>query len=239
MRPSSEASLLRRSARPLLWPFRIVWGHKRLFSSAAIGAGTAYAFPADIDASTLFLISWNAGTWFYFAASGIMIARASPQSIRWRAKVTDEGKFLILVLTSLAAAASIAAIAVQLAAVKNMSGLTKGLHVALAAITILSAWMFTHLTFALHYAHEYFDVLAGPPEKPAEERRGLIFPGTKEPDYYDFLYFSYIIGVACQTADVAISSPVMRRTALVHGILSFFFNSAVLALTVNLAAGLI
>ncbi|HET6378690.1 MAG TPA: DUF1345 domain-containing protein [Methylocella sp.] len=239
MRSNSDASLARRCARPLLRLFRILWGHKRLFSAAAIGAGTAYALPAGIDASTLFLLAWNAGTWFYFTASAIMIARASPQSIRWRAQATDEGKFFILLLTGLAAAASIAAIAMQLAAVKNMSGLTKGLHVALAAITILSAWTFTHLTFALHYAHEYFDVLAGAPGKPAEERRGLIFPGTKEPDYYDFLYFSYIIGVACQTADVAISSPVMRRTALVHGILSFFFNSAVLALTVNLAAGLI
>jgi uncharacterized membrane protein len=103
----------------------------------------------------------------------------------------------------------------------------------------VSAWVFIHLTFALHYAHDYFDELATELGKPLVERGGLRFPGTETPDYYDFLYFSYVIGVACQTADVDITSSLMRRTALVHCVLAFFFNSAVLALTINIAAGLI
>lgn len=193
------------------------------------------------------MIAWNAGTWFYFIASGIMVARATPESIRRRAKRTDEGKFFILVFTSLAALASIAAIVAQLAAVKDLHGGTKSLHVALAAATIISAWLFIHLTYAFHYAHEYFDEWATEPGKPTAERGGLRFPETQNPnypenqnpDYYDFLYFSYVIGVACQTADVDITSPQMRRTALVHCVLAFFFNSAVLALTINIAAGLI
>ena len=104
---------------------------------------------------------------------------------------------------------------------------------------MLSAWVFIHLTFALHYAHEYFDeTKAVEGEKPAL-RGGINFPDTDEPDYWDFVYFSFIIGVAAQTADVTIGSKVIRRTSLVHSILAFFFNSAVLALTINIAAGLI
>jgi uncharacterized membrane protein len=130
----------------------------------------------------------------------------------------------ILVLTSLAALAA---------------GMIKVLHIGLAAATIVSAWFFIHLTYALHYARECFDEYFAEPGRPAAERGGLAFPGTEHPDYYDFLYFSYVIGVACQTADVNISSPAMRRVVLVHCVLAFFFNSAVLALTINIAAGLI
>jgi uncharacterized membrane protein len=147
------------------------------------------------------LVAWNAGTWFYFIASGVMIARATPQSMRLRAETSGEGRFFILVLTSLAAIAAVAAIVAQLAIVKDLSG-TKRLHIGLAAATIVGAWFFIHLTYALHYAHEYFDEYFAEPGKPAAERGGLAFPGTEHPDYYDFMYFSYVIGVACQTADV-------------------------------------
>ena len=213
-------------------------GHPRLLIAVAAFFVADILLPAGLRPWTRFLIDWNAGAWFYFATVGVMIARASPLSMRRRAKISDEGKFFILLLTSLAAIASIAAIAAQLASVKALPGSLKGLHMGLAGLTIVSAWLFIHLSFALHYAHEYFDELDSQPGNAAITRGGLIFPGTENPDYYDFLYFSYVIGVACQTADVDISSAMMRRTALVHCVLAFFFNSAVLALTVNIAAGL-
>ncbi|MCI0597953.1 MAG: DUF1345 domain-containing protein [Beijerinckiaceae bacterium] len=215
----------------LLLPLRVVRAHPRLFSGAAAGILAGLLLPASLGLSTRLLIAWNTGAWLYFIASGLMIARATPQTLRGRARASDEGRLFILLLTCLAAIASIAAIVAQLTA--------KGQHVGLAAMTIVTAWLFIHLTFAFHYAHEYFDELPAEPGKSRTGRGGLIFPGTDEPDYYDFLYFSYVIGVACQTADVAISSSPMRRAALVHGILAFFFNSAVLALTINIAAGLI
>jgi uncharacterized membrane protein len=93
--------------------------------------------------------------------------------------------------------------------------------------------------FALHYAHDYFAATDTMDDGPDSLRGGLSFPQTENPDYYDFLYFAYVIGVASQTADVSITSKAMRKTALVHCILAFFFNSAVLALTINIAAGLI
>jgi uncharacterized membrane protein len=220
-------------------PLRVVRGHPRLFIAVAAGFLSEILLPGHLRLWTRFLIDWNVGVWLYFVTVGVMIGRASPQSMRLRAKVSDEGKFFILVFTSLAALASIAAIVAQLAAVKDLTGIMKGLHIGLAGLTIVSAWLFIHLTFALHYAHEYFDEWAAEPGKPAALRGGLIFPETDKPDYYDFLYFSYVIGVACQTADVDISSAEMRRIVLVHGVLAFFFNSAVLALTINIAAGLI
>ncbi|WP_036257283.1 DUF1345 domain-containing protein [Methylocapsa aurea] len=219
--------------------FRILRAHPRLFLGVAIGLLVGVLLPDSFRGSTRFLIAWNIGTWIYFITTAWLIFHATEESIRRRAKSTDEGKFLVLVLTSFAAIASIGAIIMQLAAAQDLSGLAKGLHVGLAVATILSAWFFIHLTYALHYAHEYFDEYFAEPGRPRSERGGLRFPGTENPDYYDFLYFSYVIGVASQTADVDISSHEMRRVAVSHCVLAFFFNSAVLALTINIAAGLI
>lgn len=219
---------------------RIIRAHPRLFIGLAAAIISEILLPSPIRLWTRLLIDWNVGASVYFATVGSMIAHATPQSIRRRARISDEGKFFILVLTSLAALAAIAAIVVQLASVKDLTGPLKALHVGLAGLTIVNAWLFIHLSFALHYAHEYFDEMEnGEPTQAGTHRGGLIFPGTAKPDYFDFLYFSYVIGVACQTADVEICAAALRRTALVHGILTFFFNSAVLALTINIAAGLI
>ncbi len=221
------------------YPYQTVRGHPRLFISVLAGLVVGYLLPPSFRPATRLLIAWNAGTWLYFILSAILIVTATTDSMRRRARDSDEGRFFILVLTSCAALASIGAIVAQLAATKDMTGLTKGLHVGLAAATIVSAWFFIHLTYALHYAHEYFDELDQGPHKDPKDAGGLRFPGTETPNYFDFLYFSFIIGVASQTADVSITAEEMRRVSLVHSILSFFFNSAVLALTINIAAGLI
>jgi uncharacterized membrane protein len=218
---------------------RIIQGRPRLFIGIAAGVIVGLFLPAAWRVTTRLLIAWNVSTLLYIFLSGFLMFHATPESIKRRARVTDEGKFLILILTIVAAIASIGAIVAQLSAVKDLSGLLRGAHVALAGLTIVSGWFFIHLSFALHYAHEYFDEMILEAGKPAEQRGGLNFPGTTNPDYFDFLYFSFVIGVASQTADVAVTSKAMRRTTLVHCVLAFFFNSAVLALTVNIGAGLI
>ncbi len=219
---------------------RFVVGRPRLLAS--LGAGVLGFLLLELSASPLvtrLLLAWNIGTWLYIGLYLAMIATSDERAIRWRAKITDEGQFLILLLASLAALASVAAIFAELSLAKDLKGSAKGLALGLAGATVLSAWVFIHLTFALHYAHEYFDeTKAVEGEKPAL-RGGINFPDTDEPDYWDFVYFSFIIGVAAQTADVTIGSKVIRRTSLVHSILAFFFNSAILALTINIAAGLI
>lgn len=220
-------------------PLRIVRARPRLFISMVCGIVVGFFLPPEWRANTRLLIGWNAGAFLYFILAGGMIVTASHESIRRRAVMQDEGRFVILIFTTLAAAMAIGAIVAQLGTVKDLKGIVKDLHIALAAVTIISAWTLIHLMFALHYAHEYVIERTAGSAKPAKERGGLSFPGTETPDYVDFLYFSYVIGVASQTADVEISSSAMRRIALVHCVLAFFFNSAVLALTINIAAGLI
>jgi uncharacterized membrane protein len=218
---------------------RVLRARPRLLISMVCGIIVGLLLPSDWRVNTRLLLGWNAGAFLYFILAGTMILTASHEKISRRAEAQDEGRFVILILTILASAMAIGAILAQLATVKDMKGLPKDLHIALAAATIVSAWALIHLMFALHYAHEFVMERAATGARPAKERGGLIFPGPEAPDYVDFLYFSYVIGVASQTADVEISSPSMRSIALVHCVLAFFFNSAVLALTINIAAGLI
>ena len=234
--PAAEAEERPNRATRLL---RIVQGRPRLFTSMLFGITVGVLLPTQWRPITRLLIGWNAATWLYFALSAIMMLSASHETIKKKAETQDEGRFAILIMSSIAALAAIGAIVAHLASVKDSAGLVKGLHIGLAGATIVSAWIFIHLMFALHYAHDYFIERAATPSRPAKKAGGLAFPGTKEPDYLDFLYFSFIIGVACQTADVDITSQPMRRTALFHGVLAFFFNSAILALTINIAAGLV
>ncbi len=225
--------------RPRFYVGRLLVGRPRLFISAVVAIASFFLVPASYELVTRLLLAWNIGTWLYIALYFHMIATSDEHVIRWRARITDEGQFAILILTSLAATASMAAIFAELSVTKDLKGLEKDWHLALAGVTIVSAWVFIHLTFALHYAHEYFDDTKNQNGETPKVAGGINFPETALPDYWDFLYFSFIIGVAAQTADVSITSKVIRRTSLVHSILAFFFNSAILALTINIAAGLI
>lgn len=217
----------------------MVQARPRLFISFACGIVTGLLLPHDLRLVTRLLIGWNAGLWLYFVLVAVMITTASKESMMRRAAHQDDGRFAILILATLAAFAAFGGIFAQLTIVKDSSGLLKALHISLAAATVVSAWAFIHVMFALHYAHEYFTERPPKDARADKSRGGLKFPGPEEPDYLDFFYFSFVIGVACATADVEIPSQAMRRTALVHCVLAFFFNTAVLALTINIAAGLV
>jgi uncharacterized membrane protein len=217
---------------------RLIQARPRLFVCIAIGVVLALIQPHDWSLATRLLVAWNGAVILYLILGAHMMMRADKLSIRRRAQLTDDGKYAFLGLSIVAAIASFTAIVLELAGVKELAGPDKATHIALVATTIICSWFFVHLTFTLHYAHEYFaDELRTP--DPTDVRGGLIFPATKDPRYIDFLYFSYIIGVASQTADVATSSATMRALALVHGIVSFFFNTTILALTINMAASLL
>ena len=211
----------------------------RLLSGIFAGVLVGLACPIDWELATRLLLAWNVGVLIYIGLTFRMMQRDDLARFHQRSSVQDEGGFMILTLSIVAALFSIGAIVAQLAATKDMQGLDKALHIGLAGTTILTGWAFTHLTFALHYAHEYASERRNRPDQSERLRGGLDFPDTITPDYSDFLYFSFTIGVASQTADIAICSPVMRQIALVHSIVSFFYNTTVLALTINIAAGLI
>ena len=155
------------------------------------------------------------------------------ERIRTRAIEHDDGKIVILGMVIIAAIMAIGAIVAELSVVKDMHGMLRYAHVALAVLTILSSWAFTQVMFALHYAHDFYV------SKEHSDSGGLAFPGTAMPEYSDFLYFSCVIGTSGQTADVSFTNRKMRQTGLVHCILAFFFNTTLVALTINIASGLI
>ncbi len=211
----------------------------RLFICLALGALVGLLLPSDFRVITRVLLAWNAGIFLYFVAVGTMVASADENSIARRAAAQDDGRFAILFLTIFAAAAAFGAIFYQLLSVKDVHGLNRAFHLVLAAATVTSAWAFIHVMFALHYASECFADRETKTSAAAKSHGGLRFPGDLQPDYLDFFYFSFVIGVACATADVNITSRTIRHTATIHCVLAFFFNSAVLALTINIAAGLV
>ncbi len=223
--------------RALTKPFRVIRARPRLFICALVGLVVGLATPHDWRPVTRGLVGWNIAVWLYLLAVGVMIFRAEHRDIHRRAALQDEGRYAILALAAVASTVSFGAIFAQLASVKDMAWEQKSLHIGLALVTILGSWLFVHLTFALHYAHEFFRVA----RKNAEGKwcGGIDFPGVDCPDYPDFLYFSYVIGVACATADASITGRPLRRLALLHCVLAFFYNNAVLAMTINIGAGFI
>lgn len=218
----------------LLRPLRLLHTRPRLWSSVLLGVVAYLVLPDELvaHAATRALLAWNLFALIYLALAAHMALGADPESMQRRALTQDEGRVFVLVLVVVAAVAVLLAIASQLAVVRELHGLQKTRHVALAALTVLSGWLITQTLFALHYAHDFYAARA------RQRPDGLAFPGTPDPVYGDFLYFSCVIGTSGQTADVAFTSAAMRRIGLLHCILAFFFNTTVLALTINIAAGL-
>jgi uncharacterized membrane protein len=215
--------------------FRIISSRPRLFSSILFGILISVFLPNSLALHfiTRAIIGWNAGAWLYLILAARMMFWTTHEKIRVRAIEHDDGKFVILGMVIIAAIVSIGAIVAELSVGKDMHGITRLAHVTLAALTILSSWAFTQVMFALHYAHDFYVT------KGHSESGGLEFPGTTMPEYSDFLYFACVIGTSGQTADVSFTNRKMRRTGLVHCVLAFFFNTTLVALTINIASGLI
>jgi uncharacterized membrane protein len=210
---------------------RIVRARPRLFISIAVGviATAAAAGLTDWRPATRLIAGWDLAVALYLMLALHLMASADVRKIRRHAAAQDEGQLTILACTVAAAVASLAAIFAELRG--SAGGARPASHVFLAVLTIFLSWVFIHTIFALHYAHEFYDDTGG---------RGMAFPGGElNPDYWDFVYFSFVIGMTSQVSDVAITSTVIRRTATVHGVVSFVFNVALLALTINIAASAI
>jgi uncharacterized membrane protein len=211
--------------------------HPRLALSAMLGIFAYLVLPAGwLGEGTRLLAAFDLGATAFLCAMWIMMARASTADMRRRAQFEDEGRHVVLALSAAVGSAILLAIGYELHGIRGLPPGDAGLRVALAGVTILLAWFFTNTMFALHYAHSFYGDADGPADA---EARGLAFPGRAEPDYWDFLYFSFTIGMTFQVSDVQIEGHRLRRTALVHGVLAFFFNVVVLALTINIIAGLI
>lgn len=232
MEASGRIGHRRRFWLRLLWPFLV---RPRLLTGAAVGAATFLVLPSSLHMAARALITWDCGVGLFLGLTFHAMVQSDHADIRRRALRHDEGRNFILVLAVGAAAACLSVIATELANAKGQTARLELLHVLFTVTTITLSWIFVQTIFALHYASIYYG--AGR-EGSGHIQGGLAFPGGEAPDYWDFFHFSVIIGATAQTADISILSKQMRRIVTVHSLIAFAFNTAVLALMINLAAGL-
>lgn len=211
------------------WDFR---ARPRLYVAILVGLVVMLLIPGPLPAMQRAVIGWDSGIVLYLALMLAMAARSTPKSMHRRAQVEDTARWAFLALMASAAFFSMFALLGLLHAARDAGGHLSVELTLLAGATILLSWLFAHASFAVHYAHEYYADLA------AGRAQGLLFPGNaKDPDYWDFLYFSFVVGMTCQVSDVQVAARFWRRLVLAHGVMSFLFNTVVLALCINLLAG--
>jgi len=213
------------------WIVRFLRGHVRLWIAVLLGIAVFLTLiPSKMTFVGQLLVTWDVGIVAYLAMVTVLMARSTHKDIRYHSAMQDEGAVGLLTLSLAAAIASFGAIFADLA---NIDRAKPGyaLDVALALATVLLSWTFTHTIFALHYAHEYYGS--------GRRARGLKFPDDDAPDYWDFVYFSFVLGMTFQVSDVAITNKGIRRLAVAHGALSFMFTVAILAVAVNIASSLV
>jgi uncharacterized membrane protein len=193
--------------------------------------------------STRILFAWDIGVIIFLSLVWVMMMRATTQRMQRSAQRQDESRWTILGVIVAAACASLLAIGFMLSKNKDVSDSILKLHIILTLVTIVVSWLLIHTMFALHYAHLYYQPNSDRGAFLEENRtclpNALDFPREKQPDYWDFLYFSLGIGMTCQVSDVPINSRLLRRLVLIHEVLTFFFNTVILALAINIVASLI
>jgi len=217
-------------ARPSASPGWLVW--TRLMRHRLALASLVFLLPDPLRLGTRLVLAWDLVSAIYVVFALIMLMRADVETCRARAAFYDESDWVILTVVIASAAASFAAIFVELAVIKSsQAGTLLGLLI--TGVTVVLSWSFTHILFTLHYANIYYRPHEhGPPG-------GLDFPGERPPDYRDFLYYAFVIGCATQTGDVNTTSREMRLITLAHGVVAFAFNTAILALMINVSASLL
>ena len=207
----------------------------RFLIALCVGLAVGLFAPIE-DVIPRILAGWNAGGWLYLILVGIKMWRAEIEGIKREAGIERESRIVVLVVVTLGSLFTLLALFAQLMALKSEHGIDRTISIGFSVSTIFLSWMLIHTVFALFYAHEFH---SEGKDHAGGHGGGLAFPDDSTPDYLDFLYFSFVVGTTAQTSDVAVTSSAMRGVVMLHGILSFFFNTAVIALAVNIAAQLV
>lgn len=214
----------------MIRPLSAFWLRPRLLIAIGLGVVLALALPIDPPVSRL-LVAWCVGVIAYVVLTVWQVAGQSQDELRRTATQLDDSAPVITLFAILATAASLGAV-VTLVAAPNAPGSAHVLDLVLAVATMISAWVFVQIVFTVHYAHVYYG-----DDEDGHSRGGLDFNGDDAPDFYDFLYFTVTVGATSQTSDVDVTSKRMRRIVVAQGAYAFLFNTSILALAVNLAAG--
>ncbi len=211
--------------------YHIIRSRPHLSAAIAVGALASVFLPSHWKPLVRVLSAWDIAVWMYLLTVGWMMMRADHREVKRIAARQDERAATILASLVVATVASMIAISSELASLRDMPASERGLHYAFVVLTLIGSWFLVGTLFCFHYAHLYYNAEGS--------QRPLSFPGGEtQPDYWDFLYFSFTIAVAAQTADVSVQAPSMRRLVLGQSVLSFFFNLLILGLFVNMAASL-
>lgn len=209
----------------------------RLIIAIGLAVLVSVILPHWLHLPTRILCAWNSGIDFFLAITWWKMIRATPEKIRRYSESEYEGHFAIFMLVIAAACASVLAIGFLLTDKKGLSTILLILHVILSIMTIVGSWLLVHTMFAVQYAHSYYKYINH--YNSEEITGGLDFPNNDNPDYWEFLYYSFVVGMTSQVSDVQTTSSNMRRLTLLHSILSFFFNTTILAMSINIIASLI
>ncbi|MDQ6619221.1 MAG: DUF1345 domain-containing protein [Pseudomonadota bacterium] len=218
----------------------VAW-YIRLSAASRIGIPVAASVilflvePATLTRANRLLVAWDVGVLGYLGLAWLTILRADSAVTHLRARSYDQSAYVIFLLVLAAAFVSVVALVFLMGDVKQLSAWNKATHLSLSVVALILSWVLIHTVFTFHYAREFY-VPEGENSAPAA---GLQFPECDKPAYLDFAYYSFVIGMTSQVSDVAVASSAMRRTTLAHGVLSFIFNIAVLALSVNVISGVL
>lgn len=211
--------------------------HYRLYIALGISAIVLFFIRHALAPAGAGLLTWSSFALSVIVMDWLVIFTCHPREVRKVASLEDSSRTLIFVFVIAAAVVSLGAILFLLKSSKNLSQAEITGHVLLSMASVIISWWLVHTIFTMRYAHLYYtNNPDGDKKKPLG---GLQFPDEPEPDYLDFVYFSFVLGTTFQVSDVEISSRTIRRLALVHGLIAFAFNTAILALSINVVSGMV
>jgi uncharacterized membrane protein len=212
----------------------VIASRRRLTAGVLVGIAIWLAHPLGRHGATRIILAWDGGTFAFLLLALHLFLSERINRMEQDAQAQEEGEWTVFALTLAAILLSLAAIFSAFTGLKDVPAAVRNLRIALVVVTLVLSWLMTQITFALRYAHEFYSRDPG-----TRIEGGLDFPGTKRPDYLDFVYFAFVLGMTFQVSDVQITSRKLRRLATLHGVVGFLFNTVILALVVNLAAGLV
>lgn len=211
---------------------RFIRSRPNLLVSTLIGCATAFVLPDHLAWTTRALICWNVAVWIFLIIMMRLVIISDQKRVNDKAEQEDENAGVVLSVLVTASIFSLMAIFFELSQLTDAKGMERVGRYVLTVGTLIGSWLLVGILFCFHYAHKYYRCDA--------VRKPLQFPDEDvEPNYWDFMYFSFTISVAVQTSDVQVIGGDMRRLVLGHSVLNFFFNLVVLGLSINIAAGLI